>query len=96
MAEQQPLKMKDELVEKEATKKESKKKTRVYLTRMGGNVQALEVQSGTTFGDVVKTYGLDRLENRLNGEQKPLGTVLLENDLVVSVPEAIEKLRRAA
>ena len=83
------LKMREPSEEKSETKLEKKKKVRIYVTRMGGNVQAQEVQQGTTFGDVVKAYGLERLENRLNGESKTLGTVLQENDLVVSVPEAI-------
>src|SRR3990167_2360489 len=85
----QPLRMREPQEEKSETKQEKKKKIRIYVTRMGGNVKAQEVQQGTTFGDVVKAYGLERLENRLNGESKQLGTVLQENDLVVSVPEAI-------
>ena len=40
----EPLKMREPTEAKSETKLEKKKKVRIYITRMGGNVQAQEVQ----------------------------------------------------
>ena len=61
----------------------------VHIGQLGRKIKPVTVKAGTTLQEIVQTQGLRGTEIRLRGSQMPNNTVLRDEDLIISVPDAI-------
>lgn len=75
--------------EKEEEQAVQKTKIKITLSVLGDDVRELELDSGTTLGDVIKAQKLDRMEIRVNAEEVENGKELQDDDVIVAVPDSV-------
>ena len=64
----------------------SKGKVKIYVGKIGGDVAAIEVDEGTTFGTVKKSHNMTNNTVRLNQNDAADATILNNGDIVLAVP----------
>ena len=61
----------------------------ISIGQLGRKLATIQVTPGTTLKDVVTANGLQNTEIRLRGAKMSNDTVLEEEDLIISVPDAV-------
>ena len=83
------VRLKTEEKIEDTTGRGKREKIKIMAGQLGGDAPTMEIDKGTTPGDIIQAKDWAQFEVRVDGEEQKNNYVLKEGQIVIAVPTAV-------